>query len=62
MDTVKFKCNRSGNVIAFNLENDIIAMRKEEGYTELVVVPIEQPLVETPSPEKKKAGRPRKGS
>jgi len=31
----KFKCIRSGNFVSFTNENDIIGMRKHEGYIEV---------------------------
>ena len=32
MDTVKFMCKRSGNIVAFHTEYDILSMKREPGY------------------------------
>ena len=34
--SVKFKCKRSGNEVTFSIDGDIEAMRKHEGYTEVI--------------------------
>lgn len=46
----KFKCIRSGNFVSFTNENDIIGMRKHEGYIE--VKDVETPKTVEAEPQK----------
>jgi hypothetical protein len=66
---VFFKCKASGNKLGFSNEDDIQAMRKEEGYEEIkdaVQLPEETPKQEIKAETKpaaqevKKRGRPSK--
>lgn len=62
MDTILFRCKRSGKTVAFKQEHDILAMRREPGYEEVTqcndsIRAIPENIVATPA----KRGRPRKG-
>lgn len=36
MNSVQFRCVRSGNLVSFTNENDIAGLRKHEGYIEVI--------------------------
>ena len=59
-----FRCNRSGNTMSVNNEDDIAVMRKHEGYTEVVnEASTNAPIKVSQAPKAevlKHRGRPRK--
>jgi hypothetical protein len=55
--TVTFKCNKTGNTVAFSAEYDIETMRKHPEYSEVIFPKAEQSFPETKQPQR---GRPKK--
>lgn len=66
MNTVIFKCKRSGNTVSFTKEGDIDAMRKHEGYEEVKnaetpkTIEAEPQQASTQEVLKKRSGKPPK--
>lgn len=57
--SVTFKCNRSGQTVAFEMEHDIESMRKHPEYTE-VTGAVEVTEVSHDKEQPVKRGRPKK--
>ena len=59
-----FRCNRSGNTVQFRYDFDIVVMRRNPDYTEVVIFALlKGPKVEGTRPTltlKKPMGKPRK--
>ena len=59
-----FRCIRSGNVVSFHNQDDILGLRKHEGYMEIKDETSTDAPVEVPQAPKaqvlKQRGRPRK--
>jgi len=59
---VTFRCKRSGNTVSFANENDILSMRKHEGYDEVIDHGMQEKVQvqDAPAQEVKRRGRPKK--
>lgn len=59
MNSVKFRCLRSGNLVSFSLQGDIDGMRKHEGYKEVIENADENVKQDDPVTVVQKRGRPK---